>query len=103
MKRIKQIKWKIDHQYEEDTLFGHNLAHGRRLTVLRRRTGFGHMDTETGFRDRKDRFWLASGSFDIRNHPDLTVKEAIKLIKKNANNMTGESNRWGKKRGLVYD
>ena len=54
-------------------------------------TGFSFgRDIETGFRDPYDKFWLASGNFDIRTHEDITIKEAIELIKKNANTCMGE-------------
>jgi hypothetical protein len=65
---------------------------GYRITVLDRLTGFGDgniRDIETGLKDyTKDSnndFWLASGNFDIRKYPDLTVYEAIDKIKENAN------------------
>lgn len=47
-------------------------------------------DVETGFTDSEDNFWLASGEFDIREFPELTIKEAIKFIKKSANTCKGE-------------
>lgn len=43
------------------------------ITIVDRQTGFTYpgtfqfrRDTETGFRDKDDNFWLASGDFDIR-------------------------------------
>ena len=58
------------------------------ITVLDRMTGFsgGIRDIETGYRDEKKRFWLASGSCDVRNSGATTVGEAIEWIKKFANN-----------------
>ncbi len=57
------------------------------ITVLDRVTGFGDgiRDIETGWRDEDGKFWLASGNFDIREFPELTVQEAINKIKDNAN------------------
>ena len=55
------------------------------ITVLDRMTGFGWRDVETGFRDPGGLFWLASGDFDITDFPDLSISEAIELIKENAN------------------
>lgn len=61
------------------------------ITVVHRRTGYIGVifDTETGYRDMKGKFWLASCNFDIRDHNPKTVGEAIKLIKKNANTCKG--------------
>lgn len=55
------------------------------ITVLDRMTGFGWRDTETGFRDPDGFFWLASGNFNIRDSPDLSISVAIELIKNSAN------------------
>jgi len=57
------------------------------ITVLDRRTGFGYRDIETGF--RTDKFWLASGNYDVRNSGVGTISEAIDWIKKHANNCVG--------------
>ena len=59
--------------------------HGGSITVVDRMTGFGWRDVETGFRDPDGLFWLASGNFDITGFPDLSISEAIELIKENAN------------------
>lgn len=56
------------------------------ITVLDRRTGFGWRDTETGFRDKDGKFWLASGDLDVRESDSKTIGEAIAWIKRNANN-----------------
>lgn len=61
------------------------------ITVLDRMTGFSFgRDTETGYRDPDGKFWLASGMFDIRKHMPISLKDAIELIKANANNCVGE-------------
>ena len=58
------------------------------ISILDRLTGFGWRDIETGFRDiTNGDFWLVSGDFDIRLivSDTVTVKDAIELIKENAN------------------
>lgn len=55
------------------------------LTVLDRRTGFGWRDTETGFRDKDGKFWLASGGYDVRDSNCKTIDEAIQWVKQRAN------------------
>ena len=61
------------------------------ITVLDRMTGFSFgRDTETGFRDVEDKFWLASGMFDIRNYMPMTFSDAVDLIKINANVCAGK-------------
>jgi hypothetical protein len=67
------------------------LPEGGRITILDRLTGWGcgQRDTETGYRDQDNKFWLASGQFDIRSFPDLTIPEAINKIKDNANTCVG--------------
>ena len=47
---------------EADILFAAKTDLGR-ITVLDRMTGYGHRDTETGFKDADGKFWLASGQF----------------------------------------
>ncbi len=59
------------------------------ITVLDRRTGFGWRDTESGFRDRENRFWLASGMYDVRKSGCKTIGEAIQWIKDRANACVG--------------
>jgi hypothetical protein len=59
------------------------------LTVLDRMTGFGHRDTETGFREPDGLFWLASGNFDVRDSDSKTIGDAIEWVKKHANNCRG--------------
>lgn len=60
------------------------------LTVLDRVTGFGHRDTETGYRAKDGRFWLASGYYDVRESGASTIGEAIQWVKDRANNCVGE-------------
>lgn len=59
------------------------------ITVLNRRTGFGHRDVETGYRDPDGLFWLASGGCDVRSAGCETVGAAIEWVKKNANTCVG--------------
>jgi hypothetical protein len=61
------------------------------ITVLDRMTGygFGLRDIETGMYDEHGKFWLASGNYDIREFPELTIEEAIIKIKKDANTCNG--------------
>jgi hypothetical protein len=63
-----------------------------RITVLDRETGygFGNRDTETGFTCNSGKFWLVSGNFDIRRYPELSVDDAVDLIKYWANTCIGE-------------
>ena len=62
------------------------------ITVLNRMTGFSFgRDTETGFRDPYGKFWLVSGNYDIRSFDgDITVREAISMIKDNSNTCRGK-------------
>lgn len=55
------------------------------ITVLDRMTGFGHRDTETGYRDTEGNFWLASCGRDVRESGAKTVGEAIQWVKDKAN------------------
>lgn len=75
----------------EDILYTCHVVNVGRITVLHRMTGYHdcHFDTETGFRDMSNKFWLASGNFDIRQYPDLTIDEAIAKIKQYANTCVG--------------
>ena len=70
-------KWEIAN---EGSQYAHHAEWGS-LTVLDRMTGFGWRDVETGFRDKQGGFWCVSGNFSIRSHPDLTISEAITMIK----------------------
>lgn len=60
------------------------------LTVLNRLTGFGWRDTETGYRSKDGKFWLASGGYDVRDSEVDTIGEAIEWVKERANNCKGE-------------
>ena len=60
------------------------------ITVLERMTGFGWLDTETGYRDPDGKFWLASGMQDVRESDCKTLGEAIRWVKDRANNCVGE-------------
>ena len=76
---------------EDDNLFWVIDSFGR-ITILDRLTGWGDgdvRDVETGYKDPQGKFWLASGSFDIREFPDKTIEEAIQFIKDNANTCNG--------------
>ena len=62
------------------------------LTVLNRMTGFGWRDTESGFRDEKGNFWLASTGYNVMEEfslMSLSIGEAIKWVKENANTCVG--------------
>jgi len=61
------------------------------FTILDRMTGFGNgiRDTETGYRDKDNLFWLVSGMFDIRDYPDLTTEEAVAKVMELANTCKG--------------
>ena len=69
-----------------DVLWSCDTPEGR-FTVLSRETGYTYdgfrpmRDIETGFRDNSRNFSLRSGGFDVRRFPDLTLEQAIELIK----------------------
>jgi hypothetical protein len=91
---IKGISWINEPRFnnDEDDFYYYYIGQfglSERITVLDRMTGFGWRDIETGYRDIEGKFWLASGDFDIRDYPELTITEAIAFIKKNANNCIG--------------
>jgi hypothetical protein len=90
---VKDLEWKEEKRCNgEDTLYVAHTDLGR-ITVLDRITGWGGglRDIETGYTDKDDRFWLATGMFDIRRFPDLPLDEAVELIKKEANTCRGET------------
>lgn len=91
--KIKDIEWAEAPSYgdKNNTLYNHKHQPWGNMTVLHRKTGFGGgtMDTETGFMDENHLFWLASGGFDIRGFPEMTITEAIEHIKENANVCAG--------------
>ena len=93
-KHIKDLEWQHETWGEEDG--GNHLSFTcidgvGRLSVLDRLTGYGYgiRDTETGFLNTGDKFWLVSGMFDIRNYPDLTIEEAVAKVKLHANTCRG--------------
>lgn len=90
VKNVKGLEWSIDEMDGEDTLYTAWVRGEGRLTVLDRMTGFGYRDVETGFCDLEGRFWLASGGWDIRDHPEKSTQNAIDWVKSHANNCTGE-------------
>ncbi len=73
---------------DENFAFHSNLGS---LTVLDRMTGYmgGVRDTETGYRDIKGVFWLASGRCDVRESGAKTIGEAIAWVKEYANTCVG--------------
>jgi len=89
---IKELEWKKEVRMDgEDIIFTAHSDEGR-FTVLDRLTGWGDgscRDTETGFKDALGKFWLASGMFDIRHFPELTIPEAVELVKKEASTCIG--------------
>lgn len=70
--------WETDTQHVLHTNLGS-------LTVVDRMTGFGWIDTETGYRNKAGNFWLASGGYDVRDSGCKTLGEAIEWVKANAN------------------
>lgn len=75
----------------DDILHALKLGEVEKITVLDRLTGFGDgiRDIESGYKNPDGKFWLASGNFDIRDIPGITVAEAISKIKENANTCVG--------------
>ena len=95
-KTVADLEFKTIDSDPENVLSRAEVNNGEFITVLFRRTGFGSdlgmtiFDTETGYRNKAGSFWLASGDFDIREFPELTITEAIQRIKDNANTCVGE-------------
>ena len=86
--RIGEIVMNKVWENDSSTLYSVNIDGYGKITVLDRLTGWGDgtiRDIETGFKDEAGKFWLASGCFDIRNHPELSIEDAVTLIKDNAN------------------
>ena len=54
------------------------------LTVLRRMSGFGWWDTETGFRDPQGNFWWASDNRDVRSIAPASFAAMVDWVKANA-------------------
>lgn len=92
MPTIAECKWVETTSLRSDVLYTCKMGDVERITVFDREIGFSFesRDIETGYRDPQGRFWLASGNFDIRDYPDLTVDEAIAKIKAKANGCVGE-------------
>ena len=89
--KIIDLEFTETTQSQSDVLWTNRSEHGI-ISILDRLTGWGDgdiRDIETGFRDLENKFWLASGMFDIRNYPELTIEEAIQHIKNNANTCVG--------------
>lgn len=86
--KINELKFitKKQGSDNQDTIYVAKTKLGK-ITVLDRLTGwcYGIRDIETGYKDNKKKFWLASGMFDIRDYGELTLEEAIEKIKENAN------------------
>lgn len=86
-------KIKLNSNNDEEFQFALHTNIGS-ITVYRRRTGFTDfntgcriVDTETGFRNKRGDFWLATGNVDVR-HTILkfkTIQDAINFIKNTAN------------------
>jgi len=81
--KVSELEFQQKSQGDTDTLFFVHTELGR-ITVLDRMTGYsyGIRDIETGYRDKDGKFCLASGGFDIRRFPGLSIEEAVELIKK---------------------
>lgn len=89
--KIKDLEFTETTQSDSDILWTHRSEYGI-ISVLDRLTGWGQgniRDIETGYRDKDNKFWLASGRFDIRNFPELSIEDAIQKIKDNANTCVG--------------
>jgi len=87
--RVKDLEFKT-YEYADSVSGETNLLHATngefgKFTVMNRMTGFGWRDVETGYHADDGSFWLASGNFDIRKFPDLTIEEAIEKTKHHAN------------------
>lgn len=77
---LGSVTWKVKHMNDGYILHTLLLVDDARITVLNR-----GIDIETAFRDRNGQFWLASVDFDIRRSGNISIGEAIALIKANAN------------------
>lgn len=84
--------WRQERLGEDNEIFRLYVNDGGTITVLDRLMGYSGCirDVETGLFDKNGKFWLASGDFDIRKFGDITTREAIDKIKRNANTCTGE-------------
>lgn len=75
-------------EYDEHIAWHHQLMSGGWISVLDRRTGFGHRDIETGYRSPCGKFWLASGNCDVRDVLDEfdSEDEMVQWVIDRANN-----------------
>ena len=90
MQFIKDIVWANEKMCDgEDEIYSVHISGVGRFTVLDRMTGFGYRDVETGFKDMNGKFWLASGHKDLRDHPDMSIEDAVDWVKHHANNCVG--------------
>ena len=82
---IKDIKFTLQENYSLGLLYTYLVSNSinERITVLDTQGRHGIKDIETGYRDSMSNFWLVK-EFDIRNHPDMTIEEAIEYIKANS-------------------
>ena len=86
--KIKELTFKETTVTDEDTIYVAFVGN-QRFTVLDRMTGFGWREIETGYCANylaplePPNMWIATG-LDIRNYPELTLTEAVKLIKEKA-------------------
>ena len=87
--RVKDLDFKKEIRMDGEDIYYFVYTDFGRISVLDRLTGFGWRDIETGFTDNDDKFWLASGDFDIRRNSEMEIPEAIELIKKSANTCIG--------------
>ena len=86
---LSKLIFEESNPFESDISYALHLHVGS-ITVLDRMTWCSSVrDIESGFRDPYGKFWLASGDFDIRDKGDITVRDAIQLIKDNANTCIG--------------
>lgn len=81
-KNISEIEW-TEKDTHGDILRAFHFDLGR-ITVLDRMTGFGYRETETAFTPKSSAlFYLAQG-FDIREYPEMSLVDAVELIKEKA-------------------
>lgn len=83
--------YEVPDQHETDRQWALHTNLGS-LTVLNRMTGYGNgmRDTETGWRDKEGKFWLASGGCDVRFWGGETFGDAVEWVKRNSNTCMGE-------------
>lgn len=89
--KVRGLQWQEKRFEDKNVLFTAYTDLGR-ITVLDRLTGFGYnvRDIETGYMDNEKHFWLKSGQFDIMKYPELTIQEAVEMIKNRANTCTSD-------------